>query len=46
MYIAFYYITICLVIHLGKTERIMKNIQSRDTGNIGKTRHRTETNKK
>ena len=42
IYIAFYYNKMCLVINLGKTERIIKNVQSRDTGNIGNTRHRTE----
>jgi hypothetical protein len=28
-----------------KTDGAMKNGQSRDTGNIGYTRHRTKTNK-
>jgi hypothetical protein len=42
IYIAFYYNKMYLVINLGKTERIIKNVQSRDTGNIGNTRHRTE----
>ena len=31
---------------LEKTEREIKNGQSRDTGNIGYTRHMTKTNKK
>ena len=30
---------------LGKTEGAIKNAKSRDTGNIGYTRHRTKTNK-
>ena len=30
---------------LEKTEGTIKNLQSRDTGNIGYTRHRTKTNK-
>jgi len=30
---------------LEKTEGAIKNGQSRDTGNIGNTRHRTKTNK-
>jgi len=30
---------------LEKTEEQIKNGQSRDTGNIGYTRHRTKTNK-
>jgi len=29
----------------GKTEGTIKNEQSRDTGNIGNTRHRSKTNK-
>ena len=32
-------------IKLEKTEGAIKNGQSRDTGNIGYTRHRTKTNK-
>ena len=31
---------------LGKTEGAIKNVQSRDTGNIGHTSHRTMTKKK
>jgi hypothetical protein len=30
---------------LEKTEGVIKNRQSRETGNIGYTRHRTKTNK-
>jgi len=32
-------------INVRETEEVIKNGQSRDTGNIGYTRHRTKTNK-
>jgi hypothetical protein len=39
------YIYLNAILTLEKTEWAIKNGQSRDSGNIGYTRHRTKTNK-